>query len=632
MADRAKASTKPPAPELAEPRPDSGTMLFEVAWEVCNQVGGIYQVLRSKAATIVDRWKDRYCVVGPYVEAKAALEFEPSRPTGWVGRAIAALKDEGLMVHHGRWLIPGNPRALLIEHVLPEKKLGEVKYRLWKDHWIESPGSDFWIDGAITFGDAVRRLIDKLHYFWAGAGAKPGGSEERRMICHCHEWQGGLALPMIRHAKLPVALVFTTHATLLGRYIASTEESFYDRLPRMDGEAEAAKYNVKTQFKMEKACAHAAHIFTTVSSITGEECARLLGRAPDVILPNGLNIAQYYAAHQMQIWHQEYKERINQFVMGHFFPSYSFDLDKTFYFFSSGRFEPKNKGFDLCLESMARLNAELKAANLGITVVFFIVTSRATRSIHPLALEKRGVLNELQQVCGQITQSLGEKLFRHGAAGEKIHLDDQIDEYWKLRYKRTQFALRSGKLPPIVTHVLEDDATDPVLNQIRFLNLINRPEDPVKIVYHPEFIKPENPLWGIEYEQFVRGCHLGVFPSLYEPWGYTPLECLALGVPAFTSDLAGFGRYAAETMIGHEELGLTVIRRRGRSYHDAAAELTQKLLYFCQLRRRDRIALRNAVERLSWEFDWSRLGPAYHKAHDMALERQSAELAGAKKA
>lgn len=618
MADRPTKAPKPKAPKDIRADEPAEAMLFEVAWEVCNQVGGIYQVLRSKAATFVEKWKDNYCVVGPYVGAKAALEFEPTTPTGWMAQVISSLKDEGLTVHHGRWLIPGNPRALLIEHALPEKRLNEVKYRLWKDHGIESPATDFYIDGAISFGDGVRRLMEKL------------AADNRRIIAHCHEWQGGLALPMLRTQKLPLALVFTTHATLLGRYLASAEEGFYERLPRINADAEADKFNIRTQHRMERACAHAAHAFTTVSSITGEECAQLLQRAPDVVTPNGLNIAQYYAAHQMQVWHQEFKDRINQFAMGHFFPSYSFNLDKTMYFFTSGRFEPRNKGFDLCLEAMARLNAELRTANLGLTVVFFIVTSRAPRSILPECMEKRGVLNELRRVCEQITQSLGEKLFRHGAAGEKIHLDDQVDEYWRLRYKRTQFALKSGKFPPIVTHVLDDDASDPVLNQLRALNLINRPDDPVKVVYHPEFIKPENPLWGIEYEQFVRGCHLGIFPSQYEPWGYTPLECLALGVPAFTSDLAGFGRYASETAIGHEELGLTVLRRRGRSYHDAAAELTQKLLYFCQLRRRDRIALRNAVERFSWEFDWTRLAPAYHKAHDLALERQAAE-AGSKR-
>jgi glycogen synthase len=614
-------SVTAPRPEQFDRAP-AGTVLFEIAWEVCNQVGGIYQVLRSKAAMIGERWKDRYCLIGPYIESKAVVEFEPMRAAGWIGRAIKALGDEGLTVHYGRWLIPGNPRVLLVDPFLPADRLAAVKQRLASGHGIEAPAAgDVWIDGAVGFGEAVRRVLEKLSYYWSGAGSSGGASAERPIIAHFHEWLGSVALPMLRLQKLPMSLVFTTHATLLGRVLASSEEGFYDRLPTIDAPREAARVGVKTQFQVERACARQCHVFTTVSSITGEECAQLLGRAPDIVTPNGLNIAQYYAAHQMQFWHAEYKERINQFVMGHFFPSYSFNLDKTLYFFTSGRFEPRNKGFDLCLETMARLNAELKARDWGVTVVFFIITSRPTRSLNPVTLEKRGVLNELRQVCDKITEDLGEKLYRHAAAGEKLHLDDQVDEYWRLRYKRTQYALRYSGLPLVTTHVFENDQDDPVLAQIRFLNLINKAEDPVKVVYHPEFINPANPLWGIEYEQFVRGCHMGVFPSLYEPWGYTPLECMALGVPAVTSDLAGFGRYAVENLIGHEELGLAVLRRRGRGFHEAAAELTRKLLYFCEQRRRDRIALRNAVERFSWEFDWARLAPEYHRAHDLALER-----------
>jgi glycogen(starch) synthase len=143
-------------------------------------------------------------------------------------------------------------------------------------------------------------------------------------------------------------------------------------------------------------------------------------------------------------------------------------------------------------------------------------------------------------------------------------------------------------------------------------------------VYHPDFINPVNPLWGIEYEQFVRGCHLGVFPSAYEPWGYTPLECVAMGVPAITSDLAGFGRYVSETLPDHNNWGLTVLRRRGRSFHDAAADLSAKLLEVCKLDRRGRIRLRNEVERHSWDFDWSVLGKAYDWAHDLAMARAAA--------
>lgn len=607
-------------------RAEPGTLLLETAWEVCNQVGGIYQVLRSKAAQIVERWKDRYFLVGPYVESKAALEFEATRAAGWLGRAISALREEGVTVHYGRWLIPGSPRVLLVDYNIPLEQVNQTKHRLWADWGIESPPGDPLINNAVAFGEVTRRLVAQVCHFWL-QGSRRSGGDGKRVLAHFHEWQGGLGLPLLRKQDLPVATVFTTHATLLGRYIASNEDSFYDRLPQIDPRADAARYGVKTQQAMEQACAQAADVFTTVSSVTAEECTHLLGRTPDLVLPNGLNIDRYYAAHQMQIYHAEYKERIHLFTMGHFFPSYAFNLDKTLYFFTSGRFEPRNKGFDLCLEAMAKLNAGLKAASgeggwaHGLTIVFFIVTQRPTVSINPVVLHSRGVLDELREVCVRITQDVGEQLFRHGASGDKLALDRFVDEYWRLRYRRLQFALRTSRLPLVVTHVVEDDRQDPVLNQIRALKLFNRADDPVKVVYHPEFINPVNPLWGIEYEQFVRGCHLGVFPSAYEPWGYTPLECLALGVPTVTSDLAGFGRYVQESMLGHEELGIRVLRRRGRSSSNAADDLAQILLEFCRLGRRDRIALRNTVERMSWDFDWNKLGVAYHRAHDMALMR-----------
>ena len=186
-------------------------------------------------------------------------------------------------------------------------------------------------------------------------------------------------------------------------------------------------------------------------------------------------------------------------------------------------------------------------------------------------------------------------------------------------------ALKADRLPFITTHVLDDDAHDPVLNQIRRLGLLNWREDPVKVVYHPEFISPTNPLWGIEYEQFVRGCHLGVFPSAYEPWGYTPLECIAMGVPSITSDLAGFGRYVADQMPDHDKAGVNVLKRRGRGFDEASHDLARWLLAFCRLDRRGRIDLRNEVVRRSLDFDWSRLGAAYNRAHDLAIERMELE-------
>jgi glycogen synthase len=612
-------SAQDPALEVIPSTP-SDAFLFEVAWEVCNQVGGIYQVLRSKAPLMVERWREQYCLIGPYMEGKAQLEFEPATAPGWLGRVIDTLQGEGLNIRYGRWLIPGKPRVMLVDFSLSAERLGRAKYQLWVDHGIESPSDDRVIDNAIGFAEAVFQILQtvsaELTYSVVRAGQMPS-----RPIAQFHEWQGGLAVPLLRKAGLRVATIFTTHATMLGRYIASNEHGFYDRLPTINHDDAATRYNIRTQHGMERACAHGAHVFTTVSQITAEECTQLLGREPDVITPNGLSIARYNVGHDFQTYHADFKDRLHAFTMGHFFPSYTFDLDRTLYMFTSGRFEPHNKGFDLCLETMARLNLELKAARSELTIVFFIVTSRPTRSIHPLILEKRGVLNELRQVTQHITEQVSDQLFRSAAAGKQARLDDFVDEYWQLRFRRTQAAFRAKTLPPVITHILEDDASDPVLAHIRKLGLFNRSDDPVKIIYHPEFIGPANPLWGIEYDQFVRGCHLGLFPSAYEPWGYTPLECMALGTPSISSDLAGFGRYVEDIYDNPDAAGIEVLLRRGRSFNDAAAELTRRILRFCERSRRDRVELRNEVERRSWDFDWNRLGTAYHTAHDLALER-----------
>ncbi len=594
-------------------------LLLEVAWEVCNPIGGIFQVIRSKAPAMVEKWGDRYCLVGPYSPPHAQLEFEEIAPFGPIGEAVVKLRAEGLNVRFGRWMIASRPLTVLIEHWQGAERLNDAKYRIYADHAISTPAGDELIDGVVTFADAVQRLFKAVTEAAAAAGAGT-------VLGHFHEWMGGLAIPMIRKDKLPVGTVFTTHATLLGRYMASNDEEggcggLYDRLAwgTIDQAAEAARYNILTQHSIERACAHGSHVMTTVSDITAEECDGLLGRPVDVILPNGLDIQRYNVGHEFQTLHAQYKEKIHQFVMGHFFPSYSFDLDRTIYIFTSGRYEPRNKGFDLSVEAMARLNAELKAANLGVTVVFFIVTRRPTISLHPWALQQRGVLNEFRSVCDHIMSNLSDSLFKLGATGARVDIEKLIDEYWVLRYRRTQQALKVDRLPLVTTHAIDGD--DPVLNQIRKVWLFNRKDDPVKVVYHPDFISPTSPLWGMEYEEFVRGCHLGVFPSAYEPWGYTPLEAIAMGVPAMSSDLAGFGTYVSKHLKWQQGAGLWNIHRRGRSFDEAAAEMASCLLDFCKLDRRGRIGMRNNVEAHSWQFDWTNLAAHYHKAHAMALER-----------
>ncbi len=607
----------------------SGPLLLEVSTEVCNQVGGIYQVIRSKAPLMTQRWGERYCLIGPWEGAKAQVEFEHAPAAGWLASALEELQAAGLRVHHGRWMVPGRPRTLLIEHWQGWEALNVAKFRLFADHGIDTPGDDGLINFVVSFADAVRRLVAVLHTHRERSIARGGlaGDDAGPIVAHFHEWLGGLAIPMIRKDNTPIATVFTTHATQLGRCLASTVDDFYDRLPWLDHEEEARRFNVTTQHRIERAAAHGAHVFTTVSSVTAEECNYLLGRHVDVVTPNGLTIGLYNAGHDQQRLHGEYKEQIHRFVMGHFFPSYDFDLDRTVYFFTSGRYEPRNKGFDLCLEAHARLNAMLKASNIGKTAVLFIVTKRATHAINPLCMEKRGILNELDEITSKITQGVGKRLFTRAAAHGPLKLDDLVDEYWLLRYKRAQSAFRSHGQPMVVTHMLQDEGNDPVLNHIRLLQMFNHKDDPAKVVYHPDFISPHNRLWGMEYDQFVRGCHMGLFPSMYEPWGYTPLECAAMGIPSVTSDLAGFGRYVQESYANPDQGGTFVLKRRSRSFHDAASDLSRVMFDFCKMERRDRIALRNEVDKRSWDFDWAKLGKAYHTTHELAIQRVRAGTA-----
>ena len=434
---------------------------------------------------------------------------------------------------------------------------------------------------------------------------------------------GGVAVPRIAHMKLNMATVFTTHATLLGRYLASDNPQFYQQLMLVNPDAEAARYNIYPRFAIERAAAHAATLFTTVSQVTNIEAAHLLGRSADAILPNGLNIQRFAALHEFQNLHRQYKERIHEFVAGHFFPSYTFDLDRTIYLFTSGRYEYRNKGMDLFIEALWRLNQRLKQMADPPTVVAFIITRAAVRNISVAVLQNQSMFEDLKATCQSLEHLMGERLLRAAAHGRvPTNLRELIDDDSVVRLKRAIHAWRSTYQPPIVTHDLVDDANDPILQHLRHRGLFNAPDDPVKIVFHPQFVTATSPLIGLDYSDFVRGCHMGIFPSYYEPWGYTPMEAIALGVPAVTTDLSGFGAYVQAHLPDAVDNGICVLNRTTHSFEQTAEDLVSHLESFVQTSRRQRIELRNRVESTSELFDWSQLVHHYHEAHDMALERR----------
>jgi len=590
-------------------------LLLEVAWEVCNQVGGIYTVIRSKAPTMVENWSGHYCMIGPYVNKHIQAELEPLEDSADVfGLAAANLKKKGYDVIYAEWLITGKPRVVLLNpNAVEEKVLQVVKYLLWKNHQVSTPDKNELIDQVIGFAYLTKLFIDELVKVTGG---------DQKILAHFHEWMAGLPILDIKREKMPVKTIFTTHATQLGRHLAINSPLFYAHLPFFRWENEAGKFGVETEAAIEYGCAQLCDVMTTVSEVTARECKHLLRRTPDFILPNGLNIERFEALHEFQNLHSTYKDQIHQFVMGHFFSSYSFDLNNTLYFFTSGRYEYKNKGFDLTLEALVHLNQKLKEEKSEITVVMFFVTKREFYSIKPEVLQSRAVMEEIRQTCEAIQNQVGKRLFFESTMRQDNRLpelNEFVDEYWKLRYRRTIQSWKSTKMPLPVTHKLVNEDTDDILQFLVRRNILNRKEDKVKVVYHPDFISSTNPLFGMDYSQFVRGCHLGIFPSYYEPWGYTPLECMASGVPAVTSDLSGFGDYLLSNMPDHEKGGMFVVERGKRTFDWSARQLASFLYKFIKQDRRSRIMQRNNVENYSSAFDWNNLISHYEAAYKSLL-------------
>ncbi|WP_428937039.1 glycosyltransferase [Fontivita pretiosa] len=601
-----------PSPDESSSQPEP-VLLFEVAWEVCWQLGGIYTVLRTKAAAMLDRWGDRYCLIGPYNPQTAAVEFEELPTEGLIRDTLDRLRSAGVPCHHGRWLISGRPRVILLDYRARFGSLDVDKYLLWKDHGIDTLGCDAEVNEVVAFGYVVAEFFRELCDLLRG---------RRAVLAHFHEWMGGVAVPRIAHMQLPVATVFTTHATLLGRYLASDNPYFYQHLPFINADQEAVKYNILSKHQIEKTAAHACTVFTTVSEVTAFEAEKLLGRKPDAILPNGLNIQRFAALHEFQNLHRQYKEKIHEFVMGHFFPAYAFDLEHTLYVFTSGRYEYRNKGLDMFIEAMYRLNQVLRGVPDRPTIVSFIITRAPTRNINVGVLQSQAMFDELRATCADIEHEMGRRLFLAATTGRLPGMNELLADDAVVRLKRAMHVWRSGRQPSIVTHDLVDDANDAVLKHLRWRQLFNAADDPVKVVFHPEFLTATSPLISLDYNDFVRGCHLGIFPSYYEPWGYTPMESIARGVPAVTTDLSGFGAYVQRHIEDARSQGIMVLNRRNRSFDDAVGDLVQYLLEFIQLNRRQRIELRNRTERLGELFDWSVLVSHYHEAHDLALERR----------
>ncbi|KAM9309216.1 glycogen [starch] synthase, liver [Pholidichthys leucotaenia] len=602
-----------PAWEDDEELPVEDLLLFEVAWEVTNKVGGIYTVIQTKAKITVDEWGDNYYMMGPYFEHNFKTQVEGCEPPNpAIRKAMDSLIHNGCQVHFGRWLIEGSPYVILFDLGSAAWNLDRWKGDLWHTCNIGLPYHDREANDSLLLGSLIawffKELTDQL-------GDKPN------VIAHFHEWQAGAGLILSRSRKIPIATVFTTHATLLGRYLCAGNADFYNNLDKFDLDKEAGERQIYHRYCLERAAVHCTHVFTTVSQITAVEANHMLHRKPDVVTPNGLNVKKFSAMHEFQNLHSTHKACIQEFVRGHFYGHLDFNLDKTLFFFIAGRYEFSNKGADIFIEALARLNYLLRVHRSDVTVVVFFIMPAKTNNFNVESLKGQAVRKQLWDTAHTVKEKFGKKLYDALLKGQIPDMNTILDRDDYTIMKRAIYSTQRHGLPPVTTHNMLDDSEDPILSNIRRICLFNSRNDRVKVIFHPEFLSSTSPLLPMDYEDFVRGCNLGVFPSYYEPWGYTPGECTVMGIPSVTTNLSGFGCFMEEHVSDPAAYGIYIVDRRFRSPEESCTQLTQFMFNFCQQSRRQRIIQRNRTERLSDLLDWRYLGRFYVHARHLALSR-----------
>ncbi len=593
-----------------EPRSE---VLFEVSFEVCNKVGGIYAVLESKAKRMVELYKDNYFLLGPYFPEKAVTEYLKQNPPSFFEKAFAELKEKGIICHFGKWMIQGKPNVILIEFGEVLKNVNQIKYELWNDYKVDSLGAGFDFDEPVAWSTACGMVIEKLLPYFKG----------KRVVGQFHEWIAGAGL-LYLHKKIPT--VFTTHATMLGRTIAGSGEDLYYEISEnlkkgiaMDPKR-PYKYGVQAKHLMERACASNASVFTTVSEITAKEASYILGKKPDVIVPNGLDIDRFPTMEEFALLHRKYLEKIKHFFSAYFNPYYETNLWDSMIFYTSGRYEYRNKGFDVFIEALGRLNERMKKDGVkkNIFVLFYVPrdNKESIELIESMKLYddmKEKVVDEVPWIEEMILDSIVKgKIPKASVIFRKEFLQDCKKKFSSFKKEGT---------PPFSAYIVDEN--DLIVSNFKKNGLMNKHDDKVKVILYPAYLSTSDRLLGLNIEQATQGSHLGVFPSYYEPWGYTPLEAAANGVMAITTDLAGFGIFIKEQSDQKDLPGIMVLERENKPHDEIVKKLYEMLWAVVSMPRNERIPKKAEAKYLASLADWKILIKNYVQAHNLALEKFS---------
>lgn len=586
--------------------------LFEVSWEVCNKVGGINTVIKTKADYIKQYYKENYFVIGPYFPQKATGEFVEELPLDFLKPIFEELKAQGIMCHYGKWLIKGEPNALLIDFSGFVHNKDSIKKEFWDNFKIDSLNTEYFsFDEPIIWGYAVGKLLELISK----------KLNNKRIVAQFHEWLSGSALLYIKKNNANIATVFTTHATMLGRTL-SASRNLYAELKTMDPDKEAYNFKVQAKHQTERSSANICDIFTTVSEITAIEAENILKRRADILLPNGLNIEKFPTFEEASIRHHLLKRKIKDFLMYYFFPYYTFDLDNTLIYFLCGRYEFHDKGVDIFIRALSNLNERLKKDGSKKTIVAFFWIPGNIKAIRPELLESKIFYEDIKDDISDSIGDIKENIIYSLVSGKKIDEKSILDPELLYDAKKKTLRLKRKGKPGLSTHFLYDEDKDLILNYFKKYNLLNKKDDRVKVVFYPIYLTGADHLLDTTYYESMQGSHLGVFPSFYEPWGYTPLEASALGVPCVTTDLAGFGMYIEKECEKQKHPGVFVLKRMGIKDEEVVNHLTDTMYYFSQFSKEERIKNKIAAKRLSALADWKILIKNYVEAHNLAVQKR----------
>lgn len=544
--------------------------VFESSWEVCNKVGGIYTVLSTRAKTLQEQMPGRVHFIGPdFWAGKKNPLFRETKTllSGW--REYAS-KEYGLSVRVGRWQIPGEPVAILVDFKPFFDSRDEIFKWAWDNYKVNSLNAYGDYDECMMFSWAAGKVVESF-FRYHNLSAKDN------VIFQAHEWQTCLAALYINKYVPEVATIFTTHATTIGRSIAGNSKPLYDHLSNYNGDQMADELNVQAKHSVEKQAAWNVDCFTTVSDITAKECEALLDKSVDEVLVNGFeddfvpspvptfNTLRRRARASML--------RVASTLLG------TKLAEDTLIVSIGGRYEYSNKGINVFVDAVNRLryNQELNREVLAFVMVPAWIKGPRQDLIDAMKV---------------------------GSKNKEVHGD------------------------PRVTHELYEPENDKVLGQLNWLNFYNSPSDKVKLVFVPCYLDGNDGIFNLNYYELLIGVDITVFPSYYEPWGYTPLESVAFHVPCVTTDLAGFGIWANEVKGGASQIedGVKTIHRSDYNFNEVSDSIVDTLLKFSKMEKKQVTLVRRNAAKIAEKALWRHFIKYYYRAYDKALGKRNMRL------